>query len=58
VLFIVTYPSNANGLSWSLPVEAIKHIPNNRDAVDDPSASAYAILVVSAYGAPPVVVDK
>jgi len=55
---MLTYPSNANGLTWSLPVEADKHIANNLDAVDAPSASAYAILVVSAYGDPPTVVDK
>ena len=44
----LTYPSKTNGLTWSFPVDADKHIPNNPVAVDVPSASAYAILVVSA----------
>jgi len=52
----LTYPSNANGLTWSFPVDADKHIANNPVAVDVPSASANAILVVSEYAPPPTVV--
>ena len=44
----LTYPSNANGLTWSFPVEADKHTANNPVAFAAESASVYAILVVSA----------
>ena len=52
----VTYPSIKNGLSWSLPVEPDIQTANKLDAVELPSASANANLVVDAYEPPPWVV--
>ena len=36
----LTYPSNANGLTWSFPVDADKHIANNPVEFVVASASA------------------